>query len=98
MKSWTPKFMRTLKTISALGEVERINASWTTEDYNGRVIYYNDNDRPSSWSAFAFLFFLAQIVLAQQPTPIVPDPKLTPGGRIRRYGAGSLLKLRPEKA
>ena len=26
-----------------------------------------------------FLFSLAQIVLAQQPTPIVPDPKLTPG-------------------
>jgi hypothetical protein len=24
-------------------------------------------------------FFLSQIVVAQQPTPIVPDPKLTPG-------------------
>src|SRR5580693_1478746 len=29
--------------------------------------------------AFTFLLFLAQAVLAQQPTPIVPDPKLTPG-------------------
>ena len=93
MKSWTPKFMRTLKTISALGEVERVNASWTTEDYNGRVIYYNDNDRPSSWSAFAFLFFLAQIVLAQQPTPIVPDPKLTPGGTHSTLRCGISVKI-----
>ena len=29
--------------------------------------------------AFAFLLFLAQVVLAEQPTPILPDPKLTPG-------------------
>ncbi len=29
--------------------------------------------------AFAFLLFLAQVVLADQPTPILPDPKLTPG-------------------
>jgi len=29
--------------------------------------------------AFAFLLFLTQVVLAQQQTPIVPDPKLTPG-------------------
>src|SRR6202048_2937587 len=29
--------------------------------------------------ALAFLLFLTQVVLAQQPTPIVPDPKLTPG-------------------
>jgi hypothetical protein len=29
--------------------------------------------------AFAFLLFLTQVVLAQQPTPILPDPKLTPG-------------------
>jgi hypothetical protein len=28
---------------------------------------------------FAFLLFLAKVVLAQQPTAIVPDPKLTPG-------------------
>jgi hypothetical protein len=28
--------------------------------------------------ALALLFFLAQVVLAQQPTPILPDPKLTP--------------------
>jgi hypothetical protein len=28
---------------------------------------------------FTFLLFLAQAALAQQPTPIVPDPKLTPG-------------------
>jgi hypothetical protein len=28
--------------------------------------------------ALAFLF-LAHTVLAQQPTPILPDPKLTPG-------------------
>jgi hypothetical protein len=25
------------------------------------------------------LLFLAQAVLTQQPTPILPDPKLTPG-------------------
>src|SRR6202040_193678 len=29
--------------------------------------------------AFAFLLFLTPFVLAQQPTPILPDPKLTPG-------------------
>ena len=29
--------------------------------------------------AFAFLLFLARAILAQQPTPILPDPKLTPG-------------------
>jgi len=29
--------------------------------------------------ALAFLFSLTQFVLAQQPTPIVPDPSLTPG-------------------
>ena len=29
--------------------------------------------------AFASLLFLAQVVLAEQPTPILPDPKLTPG-------------------
>jgi hypothetical protein len=30
--------------------------------------------------AVAFLLVFAQVVLAQQPTPIVPDPELTPGG------------------
>jgi hypothetical protein len=29
--------------------------------------------------AFALLFFLTRVVLAEQPTPILPDPKLTPG-------------------
>jgi hypothetical protein len=29
--------------------------------------------------AFGFLLFLAQTILAQQPAPILPDPKLTPG-------------------
>ena len=29
--------------------------------------------------AFALLSFLAQVALAEQPTPILPDPKLTPG-------------------
>jgi hypothetical protein len=28
---------------------------------------------------FAFLLFLAQVVLAQQPIPILPDPNLIPG-------------------
>jgi len=28
--------------------------------------------------AFVF-FFLTEAILAQQPTPILPDPKLTPG-------------------
>jgi hypothetical protein len=28
---------------------------------------------------FALLLFLTRVVLAQQPTPIVPGPKLTPG-------------------
>jgi hypothetical protein len=27
----------------------------------------------------AFLLFLTQVVLAQEPTPILPNPKLTPG-------------------
>jgi hypothetical protein len=30
--------------------------------------------------ALGLLLFLAPVVLAQQPTPILPDPKLTPGG------------------
>ena len=29
--------------------------------------------------AFTFLLFLARLVLAEQPTPILPDAKLTPG-------------------
>jgi hypothetical protein len=29
--------------------------------------------------AFAFSLFLTQVILAGQPTPILPDPKLTPG-------------------
>src|ERR1700751_4646950 len=29
--------------------------------------------------AFAFLLFLTQVLVAEQPTPILPDPKLTPG-------------------
>ena len=29
--------------------------------------------------AVALLLFLTRVVLAQQPTPILPDPKLTPG-------------------
>src|ERR1700724_2344572 len=29
--------------------------------------------------AVVFLLVFAQVALAQQPTPIVPDPKLTPG-------------------
>jgi hypothetical protein len=29
--------------------------------------------------AIVFLLLLAPVVLAQQPTPILPDPKLTPG-------------------
>ena len=28
---------------------------------------------------FLFLAFLAQVLVAQQPTPILPDPNLTPG-------------------
>jgi hypothetical protein len=49
--------------------------------------------------ALVFLF-LTQVVLGQQPTPILPDPKLTPGDtfdvttqgrvrpRLREEGAG----------
>ena len=29
--------------------------------------------------AFAFFLFLTRVVFAQQPTPILPDPNLTPG-------------------
>jgi len=29
--------------------------------------------------ALAFLWLVTQLGLGQQPTPIVPDPKLTPG-------------------
>ena len=36
-------------------------------------------DSPMFIRAIAFLLFLAPLVLAQQPTPIEPDPKLTPG-------------------
>jgi hypothetical protein len=33
----------------------------------------------SQLRALALLLFLVSVVLSQQPTPIVPDPKLTPG-------------------
>jgi hypothetical protein len=36
-------------------------------------------DFPMFIRALAFLLFLTQFVLAQQPTPIEPDPNLTPG-------------------
>jgi len=29
--------------------------------------------------ALALSLFLAQVIVAEQPTPILPDPKLTPG-------------------
>ena len=38
--------------------------------------------------AFALLLFLAQIVLAQQSKPIVPDPKLTPEDAFEKSLAG----------
>jgi hypothetical protein len=49
--------------------------------------------------AFALLLFLTRVVLAQQPTPILLDPKLTPGdtfgrNRSRRVRSG----LRKERA
>jgi hypothetical protein len=33
--------------------------------------------------AFAFLLFFARVALAEQPTPILPDPKLSGGRRLR---------------
>jgi hypothetical protein len=36
-------------------------------------------DSPKYIRALAFLLFLAPVILAQQQTPILPDPKLTPG-------------------
>ena len=40
--------------------------------------------------ALAFLWLVTQLGLGQQPTPIVPDPKLMPGRCIRRHRSGSL--------
>jgi hypothetical protein len=49
--------------------------------------------------AFAFLLFLAQAILAQQPTPILPDPKLTPGDTFDVNRAGRVyFRLRQEGA
>ena len=49
--------------------------------------------------AFAFLFFFAQAVLAQQPTPILPDPKLTPGDTFDVNRSGRVRsRLRQEGA
>ena len=39
----------------------------------------NLKDSPMYIRALAPFFYLTQLVLAQQPTPILPDPKLTPG-------------------
>jgi hypothetical protein len=36
-------------------------------------------DFPMFILALALLLFLAPVVHAEQPTPILPDPKLTPG-------------------
>ena len=45
--------------------------------------------------ALAFLLFLTQVVLAQQPTPILPDPTLTPGSTFDvTMHDGSHLQLR----
>ena len=43
--------------------------------------------------AFALLLFLTQAVLAEQPTPILPDAKLTPGDKAATVEAGSVLVL-----
>ena len=40
--------------------------------------------------AFALLLVLAQVVLAEQPAPILPDPKLTPAIRNRSGVCGSV--------
>jgi hypothetical protein len=46
--------------------------------------------------AFAFLLLLAPVVLAQEPTPIVSDPKLTPGDafdvKVQDLGVPDTLK------
>jgi hypothetical protein len=48
--------------------------------------------------ALVFVFFI-QAVLAQQPTPIRPNAKLTPGGHIRRNRRGRVRSgLRKEGA
>jgi hypothetical protein len=41
---------------------------------------------------------VAQIVLAQQPTPILPDPKVTPGDAFEVTVQDLCLKLRPQKS
>jgi len=48
--------------------------------------------------ALAFLFSLTQFVLTQQPTPIVPDPKLTPGDAFEVTVQDLCLKLRRQKS
>jgi hypothetical protein len=46
--------------------------------------------------ALAFLF-LAQVALAQQPTPLLPEPKLTPGDVFDVTAPGHLRsRLREE--
>src|ERR1700736_6636327 len=47
---------------------------------NRSRIDHGSKRSPMFIRALAFLFSLTQFVLAQQPTPIVSDPKLTPGG------------------
>jgi hypothetical protein len=47
--------------------------------------------------AFALLLFLAQAVFAQQPTPILPDAKLTPGDTFRRNRSGRVRSGLREK-
>ena len=48
--------------------------------------------------ALVFLF-LTQAVLAQQPTPILPDPKLTPGDTFEVTATGRVRsRLRKEGA
>jgi hypothetical protein len=42
--------------------------------------------------------FPFQIVLAQQPTPILPDPKVTPGDAFEVTVQDLCLKLRPQKS
>jgi hypothetical protein len=48
----------------------------------GTIIEYRQwslGNSPMIICVIAFLLLLTPVILAQQPTPIVPDPKLTPG-------------------
>jgi hypothetical protein len=72
--SAVPQFQRFIAVQCRL-----INFPEKRDQNGGCYIRRHSEYGPRRPGLVAFLLFLAQAVLAQQPTPILPEPNLTPG-------------------